>query len=53
MTIKAASADLIEGLLSPSAYPHEAGQVQLVETHISWVFLTGEYAYKIKKPVDF
>jgi aminoglycoside phosphotransferase family enzyme/predicted kinase len=53
MTIEFASADLIEGLLSPSAYPHEVGQVQLVETHISWVFLTGEYAYKIKKPVDF
>jgi aminoglycoside phosphotransferase family enzyme/predicted kinase len=25
----------------------------LIETHISWVLLTGEYAYKIKKPVDF
>jgi aminoglycoside phosphotransferase family enzyme len=53
MTIEFASADLIEGLLSPSAYPHEVGQVQLVETHISWVFLTGEYAYKVKKPTDF
>ena len=53
MTIEFASADLVEGLLSPSAYPHEVGEVELVETHISWVFLTGEYAYKIKKPVDF
>ncbi len=53
MTIEFAAADLIEGLLSPAAYPHEVGQVELVETHISWVFLTGEYAYKIKKPVDF
>lgn len=53
MTIEFASADLIAGLLSPSAYPHEVGEVELVETHISWVFLTGEYAYKVKKPVDF
>ena len=53
MTIEFAAADLIEGLLSPAAYPHEVGQVELVETHISWVLLTGEYAYKIKKPVDF
>jgi aminoglycoside phosphotransferase family enzyme/predicted kinase len=52
MTIKFATADLIEGLLSPAAYPHEVGKVELVETHISWVFLTGEYAYKVKKPVD-
>ena len=53
MTIEFASADLIEGLLNPCAYPHEVGEVQLVETHISWVFLTGDYAYKVKKPVDF
>jgi aminoglycoside phosphotransferase family enzyme/predicted kinase len=53
MTIEFASADLIEGLLSPSAYPHEVGEVKLVETHISWVLLTGAFAYKIKKPVDF
>ena len=26
---------------------------QLLETHISWVLLAGEYAWKIKKPVDF
>lgn len=53
MAIEVASAGLIEGLLNPSAYPHEVGQVELVETHISWVFLTGAFAYKIKKPVDF
>jgi aminoglycoside phosphotransferase family enzyme/predicted kinase len=53
MRIEFASADLIAGLLSPSAYPHEVGEVKLVETHISWVLLTGEFAYKIKKPVDF
>lgn len=42
----------VDGLLSPSAYPHPVGEVKLVETHISWVFLTGPYAYKVKKPVS-
>ncbi len=40
------------GLLEPDAYPHAVSEVQLIETHISWVFLTGEYVYKIKKPID-
>ncbi len=44
---------LIAALLRPSAYPHATGQLKLLETHISWVILTGQYAYKIKKPVDF
>ena len=44
---------LIRALLTdPPCYDHAVGQVQLIETHISWVLLTGEYAYKIKKPVD-
>lgn len=42
----------VDGLLSPSAYPHPVGRVRLVETHISWVFLTGPFAYKVKKPVS-
>jgi uncharacterized protein len=44
---------MIAGLLSSSAYPHPADDIRLVETHISWVLLTGNYAYKIKKPVNF
>lgn len=43
---------LVRRLLSPDAYPHPVENVHLVETHISWVFLTGRYAYKVKKPVD-
>lgn len=43
----------LNGLFLPTAYPHAITSVRLIETHISWVFLTGEYAYKIKKPVDF
>jgi len=42
---------LVDELLDPSAYPHPAGPVELVETHISWVLLAGNYAYKLKKPV--
>jgi len=44
---------LIAGLLNPAAYPHAAAAPQLIETHISWVILAGEFAYKIKKPLDF
>jgi len=46
------SARLIESLHAPDCYPHSAADIQLIETHISWVLLTGEFAYKIKKPVD-
>ncbi|HWS75975.1 MAG TPA: hypothetical protein VN324_12605, partial [Quisquiliibacterium sp.] len=42
----------IPGLLDPGAYPHEPAEVELVETHISWVLLAGPFAYKVKKPVD-
>jgi aminoglycoside phosphotransferase family enzyme/predicted kinase len=45
--------DFISALSHADAYPHPVGKIQLIETHISWVFLTGDYAYKIKKPVDF
>ena len=44
---------LIAGLLRPEAYPHAAPAPRLIETHISWVILAGDYAYKLKKPVDF
>ena len=39
-------------LLTPSAFPHSVETLELLETHISWVILTGTFAYKIKKPVD-
>src|SRR5262245_51989306 len=43
----------LAGLLNPAAYPHEVREIELVETHISWVLLTGDYAYKIKRPVMY
>jgi uncharacterized protein len=43
---------LIGGLLEAAAYPHPAAAPRLIETHISWVILAGDYAYKIKKPLN-
>ena len=42
---------LVDGLLRPEAYPHAAPSPELLETHISWVILAGEFVYKIKKPL--
>jgi len=42
---------LISALLEPSRYPHAVQSVELIETHISWLLLAGEFAYKIKKPI--
>ena len=42
---------LIRALLAPQRYPHPVQRVELAETHISWVLLAGELAYKIKKPL--
>ncbi len=45
---------LIEALQQPAMYPHPTqGAIALVQTHVSYVFLTGDYAYKIKKAVNF
>ena len=44
---------LIKALSEAGAYQHKVTAFSIVETHISWVLLTGLYAYKIKKPVNF
>ncbi len=43
----------ITSMLSPDVYDHPVKSIKLIETHISWVVLTGSFAYKIKKPVNF
>jgi aminoglycoside phosphotransferase family enzyme/predicted kinase len=43
--------NLIETLCMPGVLETD-GRVEMVETHISWILLTGKYVYKIKKPVD-
>ncbi len=44
---------LIMALQDPTVWPDCPERVELVETHISWVFLTRDFAWKIKKPVEF
>lgn len=44
---------LLEVMQQPDFYDHPVAQVELIETHISWVFLAGDFAYKVKKPVNF
>lgn len=45
---------LIQRMLQPDFYPHPVQTpVQLLQTHISYVFLTGEFAYKVKKTTQF
>jgi uncharacterized protein len=41
------------GDLSPAAFPHPVTRFRVIETHISWVVLTGSFAYKIKKPARY
>jgi aminoglycoside phosphotransferase family enzyme/predicted kinase len=43
---------LIESLRNPCAFAHPTENIRTIETHISWVILTGMFAYKIKKPID-
>src|SRR3954465_14445290 len=43
---------LIELLSRPTSYPAPPGSLQVLQTHISVVFLTDQHAYKIKKPVN-
>ena len=47
------TAELINALCVPQNYPHPVEVITTIETHISVVFLTGPFAYKLKKPVDF
>lgn len=42
---------LLESLQEPQAYNHPVESIEMIETHISWVILTGPFAYKIKKPI--
>ncbi len=47
----------VREMLDPGAYrgsePGHGTRVRMIQTHTSWVFLTGEFAYKVKKPVNF
>lgn len=45
---------LIQQMCQPDFYPHPVVEpIRLMQTHVSYVLLTGDYAYKVKKPVNF
>lgn len=44
---------LIAALQDPAVYEHPTDRFILYETHANWVLLTGPYAYKVKKPVNY
>ncbi|MBN2042655.1 MAG: hypothetical protein JW754_02515 [Candidatus Aenigmarchaeota archaeon] len=45
--------EVLEALKKPDSYDEPVSRIDMLQTHISWVFLTGKYVYKMKKPVDF
>jgi hypothetical protein len=44
---------VVEALMKPEAYDEDPGSIELVQTHISFVFLTRNFVYKVKKAVNF
>ncbi|HEY0938896.1 MAG TPA: hypothetical protein VGE08_02260 [Steroidobacter sp.] len=46
----ASTEEKLRALCSVACYPVPAESVERIETHFAWVFLVGEYAYKMKKP---
>ena len=43
---------VVEALMKPEAYDEETGKIELTQTHISFVFLTRNFVYKVKKAVN-
>ena len=44
---------IVEQMTRPDFYPHRPQKVEVVQTHISYVFIAGDFVYKVKKPVNF
>lgn len=53
MMVNTSLPPLIEQMRQPEFYPHGVQTVELMQTHASYVLLTGEFAYKLKKPVNY
>ncbi|MGZ3593535.1 MAG: bifunctional aminoglycoside phosphotransferase/ATP-binding protein [Syntrophales bacterium] len=45
--------NLLHAMFRPEFYPHRPEHIELIQTHISYVFLAGDYVYKVKKSVNF
>ena len=46
------SETLIDALRQKSCYRHEVKTIDVIESDLAWIVLTGNFAYKIKKPID-
>lgn len=44
---------ILESLQNPTAYPVQTRTVEMIQTHVSWLFLTDTHVFKLKKPVNF
>lgn len=44
--------EMVQALLKPKAYPETPQRVELLQTQMSFLFLAGDYVYKVKKPVN-
>ena len=44
--------DIVPALLNPVIYPSKSTEVKLIQTQMSWLFLTNRYVYKVKKPIN-
>jgi aminoglycoside phosphotransferase family enzyme len=51
--LKLIQQDIVRWLKEADVYPHPVTRVKVIETHISWIFLTGRHVYKVKKAVKF
>lgn len=45
--------DIAAAMARPDFYPHRPQTVDVLQTHISYIFIAGDYVYKVKKPVNF
>ncbi|MBI5484988.1 MAG: kinase, partial [Deltaproteobacteria bacterium] len=45
--------NILKSLMKPDAYPVSTRTVEMLQTHVSWIFLTETHAFKLKKPVNF
>ncbi len=45
--------DQVNYIIDNKTFPYPTDGIKLIETHISWVILTDQYVYKIKKPIEF
>jgi len=43
---------MVQALLNPKTYPDAPPRIEMVQTQMSFVFLAGDYVYKVKKPVN-